>query len=54
MPGIHNDNFLDTLERLSEIFPEYAEILQLLIERIQQGRVDEIKEMLENLNDEEW
>ncbi|NEO92057.1 MAG: hypothetical protein F6K56_18160 [Moorea sp. SIO3G5] len=46
MPRFRQDQFIYGLAQLIEYFPEYAEILELLIEQIEQGKEAQITEML--------
>ncbi|NEO46554.1 MAG: hypothetical protein F6K55_21475 [Moorea sp. SIO4A3] len=57
MPRFARDQFIYDLYQLLQKFsnfPEYAEILELIIEKIQQGKEAEITVRLQMLEDEYW
>lgn len=54
MPKLSEDEFICCLKQLIQDFPEYAGILELLIEEIRRGRELEIRRALQMLYDDEW
>jgi hypothetical protein len=53
MPGLRYDEFIHSLEILQENYPEFADILQLLIEEIDKGKLEVLQEKLALLVEEE-
>lgn len=47
-------NFVENLRTLQKSYPEYRNILQLLIEQIEQGKEARIQGVLKQLRDERW
>jgi hypothetical protein len=47
-------NFVENLRILQKSFPEYCNILQLLIDQIEQGKEARIQGVLKQLRDERW
>ncbi|WP_424102627.1 hypothetical protein [Moorena producens] len=54
MPRLRQKKIIYHLDQLSKYFPEYGQILELLIEQIQQGNEAQIIGMLQMLEDEDW
>lgn len=48
------NKFLENLQSLQNKYPEYQNILQLLIEQIEQGKEARIQMVLRQLQDENW
>lgn len=46
--------FVENLRSLQKNYPEYRNILQLLIEQIEQGKEARIQGVLNQLRDEKW
>jgi hypothetical protein len=53
MPRLRYDEFIHSLEILQENYPEFADILQLLIEEIDKGKLEVLQEKLALLVEEE-
>jgi len=53
MPRLRYDEFIYSLESLQEDYPEFADILQLLIEEIEKGKLEVLREKLTILAEEE-
>ncbi|NEN99075.1 MAG: hypothetical protein F6K50_27375 [Moorea sp. SIO3I7] len=50
-----NQKFIKALIKLKETYKEYAEILQLLIDKLEQGKEEQIKAKLKNFdNNNDW
>ncbi|NEO24077.1 hypothetical protein [Moorena sp. SIO4A5] len=55
MPKTPQEEFIEKLQKLIKKFPQYAEILELLIEKIQQGDEAKLQVMLQKLkNGKGW
>ncbi|NEP53153.1 MAG: hypothetical protein F6K65_31880 [Moorea sp. SIO3C2] len=56
MPPLRQDKFIEQLQKLIEDFPEYAEILELLIESIKEVKKAKLRLMLQRLknNNSGW
>lgn len=47
-------NFVENLRSLQKSYPEYRNILHLLIEQIEEGKEARIQRALKQLRDESW
>lgn len=54
MPMLRSDKFVDELRRLAGKHPEYASVMNALIDLIKKGREDRIQEKLREIKDEDW
>jgi hypothetical protein len=54
MPRLRYDEFIYSLEILQEEYPEFADLLQWLIEEISQGKIEILREKLTSLMEEDW
>jgi hypothetical protein len=54
MPLLRYDEFIYSLKILQEEYPEFADLLQRLIEEISQGKNEILREKLTNLIEEDW
>lgn len=54
MPKLRFDEFINELRQLARIHPEYASILNSLIDLIKKGKEDSIEEKLRQLKNENW
>ncbi|BAZ23249.1 hypothetical protein NIES4073_41370 [Kalymmatonema gypsitolerans NIES-4073] len=54
MPRLRYDEFIYCLQLLQDNYPEFAELLELLIEEIAKGKLDSLQEKLTILIEEDW
>lgn len=50
----HQDRFIESLRDMQSKFPEYSQILELLIQQVQQGKSAAIQAKLQQLREEDW
>ncbi len=51
MSGLSGDIFIERLEQLCVEFPEYEELLALLIEQIEAGTINEMTSIIQGMVD---
>jgi hypothetical protein len=54
MPRLRTDEFINDLFQLARKHPEYASVLNPLIDLVKQGKQDRIQESLKKLKNESW
>jgi hypothetical protein len=54
MARYRGDEFIHQLIQLMKFYPEYASVLELLIDQLNQGKESRIKEKLQELREEDW
>jgi hypothetical protein len=47
-------NFIESLSLLQEKYPEYKNILGLLIEQVQRGKIAGVQAKLQQLQSDDW
>lgn len=48
------DKFISVLRDMQSAYPEYSQILKLLIEQLENGKLLKIQKKLQQLKDESW
>ncbi|MEO1256477.1 MAG: hypothetical protein AAFY41_16545 [Bacteroidota bacterium] len=48
------DKFISVLKDMQSVYPEYSQILKLLIEQVENGKLFKIQKKLQQLKDESW
>jgi hypothetical protein len=54
MSALRQNMFLQALQALKNDYPEYAEILAFLIEKVEQGQHEKIQLKIQQLKTDEW
>lgn len=54
MPQLRYDAFIHSLKLLQYQFPEFADVLQHLIDEMAKGKQQSIRQKLTNLREEDW
>lgn len=54
MSALRQNMFLQALQALKNDYPEYAEILAFLIEKVEQGQHEKIQRKIQQLKTDEW
>ncbi|RUS93023.1 hypothetical protein DSM106972_097710 [Dulcicalothrix desertica PCC 7102] len=50
MARFRHDNFINELERLASSYPEYGDILRQLVVEIERGKIEKIRQLLQQNN----
>ncbi len=54
MSALRQDLFLEQIKSLKREYPEYANILDFLIEKLEQGKHEKIQQKLKQLRNHNW